>query len=159
MRATRPLGSAQALQERTIVPPDPDPPPASAEQAVLAANRAFYDAFEAADLDAMSDVWEHSDRVTCVHPGWTVLRGWGAVAASWVAILGGPQRLQFILTNEVVVVERDVAWVTLDENIIGGHPGSTVAALNVFVLGERGWRMVAHHGSVVMVPAAERRGL
>ena len=67
--------------------------------AVLDANRAFYEAFEQRDLDAMSDVWEHSDRVVCTHPGWTVLRGWGAVAGSWFAIFTGPTPLQFILTE------------------------------------------------------------
>ena len=41
-----------------------------ADDDVLAANRAFYAAFEARDIDALSDVWEHSDRSTCVHPGW-----------------------------------------------------------------------------------------
>ena len=47
------------------------------ETAVLEANRAFYAAFEARDIDAMSDVWEHSDRSACTHPGWPTLRGWG----------------------------------------------------------------------------------
>lgn len=160
MRAGKPsgweaLGSLRP-EEHVIVPSDPDRPPAMAEQAVRAANRAFYDAFEAADLDAMSDVWEHSDRVTCAHPGWAVLRGWGAVAASWAAIFSGSRRLQFILTNEVVVLERGVGWVTVDENILGGRSGSTVTALNVFVLGDGGWRMVAHHGSSVVVPTPGR---
>src|SRR4051812_1795666 len=74
--------------------PGPDP-----GREVLAVNQRFYDAFEAADLDSMSDVWEHSDRVVCTHPGWTTLRGWGAVSASWVALFGGANRLQFILTD------------------------------------------------------------
>jgi hypothetical protein len=39
------------------------------EKSVLAANQAFYEAFETHDLDAMSDLWEHSDRASCVHPG------------------------------------------------------------------------------------------
>ena len=54
------------------------------------ANRGFYDAFEARDLDAMSDVWEHDDTVVCTHPGWRTLHGWGAVAGSWFALFGGP---------------------------------------------------------------------
>jgi ketosteroid isomerase-like protein len=112
-------------------------------------NRAFYDAFEARDIDAMSDLWEHTDRVTCTHPGWTVLRGWGAVAASWMAMFQGPQRLQFILTDERIEVVGDVGWVTVDENIIGPEAGSTVSALNLFTRTERGWRLVAHHGSAV----------
>lgn len=129
------------------------------EEAVRSANRAFYEAFEAADLDAMSDLWEHSDRVSCVHPGWSVLRGWGAVSASFLAIFRGPHRLQFILTEEHVTLAGDSAWVTVDENIIGTDAGSTVTALNVFVRDDGrsgdggGWRLVAHHGSSVVVAA------
>ena len=66
--------------------------------AVLAANAAYYDAFERRDFDAISDLWEHSDRVLCTHPGWSTLHGWGSVSASWVALLTNSQRLQFILT-------------------------------------------------------------
>ena len=119
------------------------------ESAVRAANRAFYDAFEARDLDAMSDAWEHSDRVSCTHPGWRTLHGWGSVSGSWFALFGGPSPLQFILTNEQVSVSGDTAWVTVDENLISLDGGGTVAAMNLFVrTGER-WRCVAHHGSAV----------
>ena len=113
---------------------------------VLAVNRAFYEAFEARDLDAMSEVWEHSDRTVCTHPGWPSLRGWAAISASWFALFGGPQELQFILTNEAVAVEGDTAWVSNDENLLGGSVGGSVAALNLFVFDGERWRMVAHHG-------------
>jgi ketosteroid isomerase-like protein len=120
---------------------------------VLAANDAFYSAFESRDLDRMSAVWEHSDRVTCVHPGWYVLRGWGAIAGSWFALFGGPQHLQFILTDAVVAIEGDTAWVTVDENLLDGEEvGGTVTAINVFARGADGWKLVAHHGS----PVAQR---
>ena len=117
---------------------------------VLAANRAFYEAFEARDLDAMSDLWEHSDRASCVHPGWRRLEGWGAVASSWAALFQGPQQLQFILTDERAEVVGDAAWVTVDENILGAQAGATVAAVNVFVRSDVGWRLVAHHGAAVL---------
>ncbi|HEY9555663.1 MAG TPA: nuclear transport factor 2 family protein [Acidimicrobiales bacterium] len=119
------------------------------EDEVLAANRAFYEAFEGRDLDRMSDLWEHSDRVVCTHPGWRTLHGWGAVSGSWFALFGGPSPLQFILTNEVAAVAGDTAWVTVDENLIGADGGGTVAALNVFVSSEGRWRIVAHHGAPV----------
>ncbi|MDP1821016.1 MAG: nuclear transport factor 2 family protein [Acidimicrobiales bacterium] len=119
------------------------------EAAVRAAHRAFYDAFEERDLDAMSEVWEHSDRIVCTHPGWRTLRGWGAVSGSWFALFGGPNPLQFILTDEVVAVAGDVAWVSVDENLIGPDLGATVAALNVFQRDGGRWRLVAHHGSPV----------
>jgi ketosteroid isomerase-like protein len=127
------------------------------EQAVSAANERFYEAFEAADLDAMSDLWEHSDRVTCTHPGWAVLRGWSSVAASWAALFQGPERLQFILTNQQVVVEGSAAWVTVDENIIGTESG-TVASVNLFARDGGEWRMVGHHGSAVVLRTARDAG-
>jgi ketosteroid isomerase-like protein len=57
-----------------------------------------------------------------------------------------------------VVVDGDLAWVSVDENLIGGGTaegqgtelGSTVAALNLFRRqADDRWRMVAHHGSPV----------
>ena len=119
--------------------------------APAAANRAFYEAFEARDLDAMSSLWEHTDRVLCTHPGWATLRGWGPVAASFFALFQSSQSLQFVLTEERVHVEGDVAWVAVDENLLGDQGGSTVAALNVLVrdAGTGQWLVVAHHGSVV----------
>ena len=118
---------------------------------VLAANRVFYAAFEALDMDAMSDLWEHSDRATCVHPGWGRLNGWGAISASFFALFQNGQRLQFILTNERVDVTGDTAWVSCDENILSEQVGGTVAALNVFARDDEGiWRMVVHHGSSVL---------
>ncbi len=119
------------------------------EAEVRVLHQAFYDAFEARDLDAMSDLWEHSERVSCTHPGWSVLRGWAAVAASWMALFQGPQRLQFILTDEQVEVVGDVAWVTVDENLLGEDSGGTVTSLNMFVRTDGVWKLVAHHGSGV----------
>jgi ketosteroid isomerase-like protein len=130
--------------------------------AVRAANAAFYSAFEAGDLDAMADVWEHSDRIAVTHPGWPTLRGWPSVAGSWDAIFRNTPYIQFVLTGDDLVVAGDVAWVTLDENILQatGSPdggaadtqefsGARVAAVNVFVRVGEGWRMVLHHGSPV----------
>ncbi len=137
-----------------------DAAPSGDEAALLVANAAFYRAFEEADLDAMSDLWEHSDRVSCVHPGWSALRGWAEVAASWATLFGGRQRLQFILTDARAVVAGEVGWVSVDENLLAGDvaggSGSTgtVAAINVFVRRGDSWRMVAHHGA----PVAGRAG-
>ncbi|HEY2330988.1 MAG TPA: nuclear transport factor 2 family protein [Acidimicrobiales bacterium] len=123
---------------------------ATAAGEVLAANRAYYDAFEAADIDAMSALWEHGERVQCTHPGWASLRGWGAIAGSYFALFGNGRSLQFILTDEHVEVVGDTAWVSVDENILGTEIGATANALNVFVRGPHGWRMVVHHASQVV---------
>jgi ketosteroid isomerase-like protein len=117
---------------------------------VLRANRAFYEAFEARDLDAMSEVWEHSDRVACTHPGWSRLEGWASVSASFFALFGSGEGIQFILTAERAEIDGDTAWVTVDENILGEDAGATAAGLNLFTRAGDRWRMVVHHSSQVM---------
>ena len=121
------------------------------EDTVLAVNRRYYEAFEARDLDAMSDLWDRSERAICTHPGWATLEGWGAVAASFFALFQNGSQLQFVLTRERVNVVGDAAWVSVDENLLGDQGGVTVSAINVFVRRDEDnrWRMVCHHGSVV----------
>jgi ketosteroid isomerase-like protein len=137
------------------------------EDAVAAANSAYYAAFEARDLDQMAEVWERSDRSSVTHPGWPTLHGWARIAGSWDAIFGNTAFIQFVLTDEVVHVAGSTAWVTCDENILqagssrdGGEDvaelqGGRVAAVNVFVLADGGWRMVLHHGSPVATDERE----
>ncbi len=137
---------------------------------VRAANAAYYAAFEALSLDAMSASWEHSDRVSVTHPGWPTLRGWARVAGSWEAIFANTGFIQFVLTDELVTVVGDVAWVTLDENILQatGSPdgggadteeleGARIAATNLYVRADDGWRMLLHHGSPVSTPEPPER--
>lgn len=122
-----------------------------ATEDVQALNRRYYDVFESQDLDAMSDVWERSDRSTCTHPGWSTLRGWGPIAASFVALFQNPVPTQFVLTEVACWVLGDAAWVSLNENLLGEQGGVTVATLNLFAYDylDRRWRLVAHHGSAV----------
>jgi hypothetical protein len=97
----------------------------------------------------MGHVWEHSERVVCTHPGWPILRGWPMVIESWRRIFDGPGRSQFIVTNDVAVAVGDVAWVTLDENLVDRAATGTIAATNMFVRTGDSWKLVLHHGSPV----------
>ncbi|MGN6694881.1 MAG: nuclear transport factor 2 family protein [Aquihabitans sp.] len=117
------------------------------EDDLVAANAAFYAAFEQRDLDAMSEVWLHEDHVVCTHPGWASLHGWAAVASSWFALFQGDGQMQFILTKVQAAVRGDVGWVTVDENLIAGPQAQTVAAVNVFERHEGRWKLVLHVGS------------
>jgi ketosteroid isomerase-like protein len=104
----------------------------------------------------MSAVWERSERALCTHPGWATLQGWGPVASSFFALFQSAQSLQFILTQERVQVQDGVAWVAVDENLLGDQGGSTVAAVNLFVRDGAGrWRLVCHHGSVVSAVSSQ----
>ncbi|HYI62756.1 MAG TPA: nuclear transport factor 2 family protein [Acidimicrobiales bacterium] len=134
-----------------LPPPSPDLPGDEAAVADVVAR--FYAAFEARDLDTMSDLWVHDDRVSCTHPGWAALHGWAAVSASWFAIFDQSPPLQVFVTEERVHVSGDLSWVTVDENLLGAGAedgGTTVSALKVLSREPAGWRIVAHHGSVVV---------
>ncbi len=136
-----------------VVDRSPPPPSVDADPAaeVEAANAAFYAAHEARDLGAMRDVWGHGDDTVCVHPGWPILRGSDQIEASWRRIFDGPGRNQFILTNESIEVGDGMAWVTLEENLVDRGDTQAIAATNVFRLTTDGWKLVAHHGSPVMM--------
>jgi hypothetical protein len=127
----------------------PTPAIDEAFETLMAANNAFYSAFERRDLDAMSDVWLHADHVSCTHPGWATLHGWAAVSGSWFALFQNDRPMQFILTEVHAVVVGDAGWVTLDENLIAGDQAQTVAAVNIFQRVRGAWQMVVHHGSGV----------
>lgn len=123
---------------------------------VEAANAAFYQAFEQADVDAMAAVWddEQPDALSCVHPGWAPLHGRRQVLRSWAAVMAGTDAIQFVLTDVAVFVEGDTAVVTCTENVLtgtglSGGAGAAVAT-NVFRRREDGWRLQVHHAGPLL---------
>ena len=125
---------------------------------VLAANAAFYAAFEKADFDAMSALWAPDDGVVCVHPGAVPIRGRAAVVRSWLALMAAAPYIQFFLTDVEVTVTDDVASVSCTENVLsagtdtplGVFAGGTAAATNVFRRSSDGWQLWVHHASPVL---------
>jgi ketosteroid isomerase-like protein len=121
----------------------------------------FYAAFEAGDFDRMSAVWadgQYADGVSCVHPGWTMLRGREAVLRSWALIMANTTYIQFVLTDVETDVYGDHAVVTCKENVLtadedteaGFLAGGSIVATNVFVRVDGEWRLLLHHGSPVL---------
>ena len=120
------------------------------ERAVLAANAAFYRAFNAGDYAAMSEIWAAHSPVACLHPGAPLLIGREAVLGSWRAMLrggpgftlrcDGPKAQLFGTTAVVYCYEGSDA-----------QPAHLVAT-NVFVREDRGWRMVHHHAGPLSNP-------
>lgn len=116
-----------------------------------AANAAYYDAFERKDFATMASLWEPSDRTVCTHPGWPPIHGTDKILQSYASIFNGPQTLQFILTNELVVADGTLAYVSIDENLVdeSGSTSST-SGLNIFGWNDGRWLMVVHHASPIM---------
>jgi ketosteroid isomerase-like protein len=126
---------------------------------VVAANRAFYDAFESLEIAQMESVWLQDQRIACIHPGWRKLIGWGAVMTSWERIFDGVFEMKFELGEMDVMISGDLAVVIVEENLTQrGYDGiarSQVLSTNVFErVGDR-WLMVSHHGSPVLQPGGE----
>lgn len=130
----------------------------TAVEAALAANDAFYRAFESLDRSRMEAVWLPSDEILCVHPGAGVLVGWEAVMAGWDRIFAGTVSMRFTQRSVQVGVAADVAWVVLVEDIASVHPDGRghglVQATNLFRRVDDRWLMLHHHGSPLLEPTA-----
>jgi ketosteroid isomerase-like protein len=118
------------------------------------ANHAFYAAFGNLDIAEMDKVWAHQEYVTCIHPGWTLRSDWPAVRDSWVLIFNNTFSMTFELTDVMVQVAGDMAWVVCVENITTHQTDepqqAKVLATNLFERIGDEWLLIHHHGSAVM---------
>ncbi len=145
----------------------------SPEEAVRDANRRFYQAFQALDIEQMDAIWLHEDWVECVHPGWDLMLGWEEVRESWARIFSSTQRMKVEISSVWARVEGDVAWVACTERVTStferGFDQALVQATNIFVRRPAlpdapgtapkrreaaQWRIVAHHASPLPAPRA-----
>jgi ketosteroid isomerase-like protein len=135
------------------------------ETSLLQANARFYEAFEELDYEAMTEVWEHSDRVYCCHPGWTPLRGARPVLESWKRIIENTAAISFTLVQVEAHIDGNIGVVTLYEVIASrvGHErhSSTTAATNLFAFDPSSgrWKLFHHHASHAVIPEIPEGGL
>ena len=119
--------------------------------AVLAANLEFYRAFAERDLAAMDALWARHAPVACLHPGWTALFDRASIMRSWEGILSDPAAPRIACFDERVLFYGEVALVLCEEELEGG----TLAASNLFVREDEGWRL-AHHQAGQIARRQER---
>ena len=112
----------------------------------MAANQAFYDAFNARDLAAMAELWARQSEVTCIHPHRAMLLGRDEVLRSWRAILGHPEQPKIVFAAEPPRIFGEVGVVSGRE-VVAAVP---IAATNIYVREDGEWRMIHHHGSPVI---------
>jgi ketosteroid isomerase-like protein len=111
---------------------------------------AFYQAFEARDIDAMMATWAEDEEIICVHPGGTRLVGYDAVRQGWEQLFAGDTKLSFRLEQIVVVETVGLAMQSAIELIMvskDNAPRGSAVCTNVFLRTPYGWRMVMHHAS------------
>ena len=117
---------------------------------------AFYQAFEARDLDAMMATWADDEEIVCVHPGGSRLVGYEAIRNAWEQLFSGDARLRFRLEQPIAIDTVGLAVQSAIEHVFlaDGSPRGMAVATNVFMRTPTGWRMVCHHASPTAAVAA-----
>jgi ketosteroid isomerase-like protein len=132
------------------------PPPLVAEfddeerDAVLAANRAFYRAFNDRDYEAMERIWAPSGAMVCLHPGQPPLHERADIMESWRGIMRHPESPRVHCIDEWVTGRGGLAIVVCREILANGQ----LMATNSFVRLGTGWHVIGHHSGPV--PSIER---
>ncbi len=125
-----------------------------------AAEAAFYNAFEQADIERMMAVWLASDEISCIHPLQRPLLGRNAVRESWEQIFGADPSMRFRINVVQQAQHGSVAVHVVEEHIHMEAERAThapILATNVYVHTGEGWRMAVHHASPVPDPEPKRQ--
>ncbi len=124
-----------------------------------AAEAAFYDALERADVEGMMEVWSPDEEIVCVHPGGSRLVGRIEVREGWRQIFLNGTRLRFRIDGVEQLRAATVSVHNVIEHIaIEGDPRAIdpVLATNAYVLSDNGWHLWLHHaGALPAVVAAD----
>jgi len=122
------------------------------DEALRAANAAYYLAFARGDAEAMARLWAQ-EGVSCVHPGWPPLFGREAVLASYRDIFRNPLQEEIKLGAETVLrAENDGRVVCLEQ--VGQ---ALLVATNWFRRVDSEWRLVHHQASPLTGGPAEAK--
>lgn len=115
------------------------------------ASVAFYQAFEAQDIDAMMACWADDEEIVCVHPGGARIVGYDAVRAAWEQLFGSDTKLAFRQEHVVMMETVGLAMQSAIEHVSSadGTARGAAAATNIFLRTPSGWRMMCHHASPV----------
>ena len=112
------------------------------EGQVLDTNDAFYRLMRRGDYEGMTAFWSRKRRISCMHPGGTLLIGREAVMQSWRPILGG-EPPPIWPEDSRALVTGSTAFVLGIERI-----GRTMLmATNAYVLEDGHWRMINHQAA------------
>ena len=123
------------------------------------AELAFYRAFERADLVEMMAVWADEEDIVCVHPGGARHSGVVEVRESWRQIFAQGPRLRLRLAENRVFAGRMLSVHSVVEHVTVAddpRPANAVLATNIYLLSNRGWRLLVHHAPAVAPEAAPR---
>ncbi len=119
-------------------------------QELLAANAAYYRAFNTRDFVGMSRIWADNP-VSCIHPGWPALTGRATVLDSYRRILDNPVQEPVECRDATAFVSGSEGRVLCVEIV----DGLALAVTNWFTRAGGAWRMIHHQATAIAVPLQE----
>ncbi|NEQ37979.1 MAG: nuclear transport factor 2 family protein [Okeania sp. SIO3I5] len=120
-------------------------------QAILAANQAFYRAFEKRDIAALDGILSKGIGTVCIHPGRPAIRGFDKIRSSWDLIFKNTDYIEIDLDVITTEINGDIGYVILVENLMQVTGGRRIKAqsmaTNIFERMGGNWYLIHHHGS------------
>ena len=113
------------------------------------AAQAFYQAFEARDIDALMATWADDEDIVCIHPGGVRHVGYESVRHSFEQLFTGNGKPSFRLDQVVLLETVGLAMQSAIEHVHAGDETArgVAVATNVLMRTPSGWRVVCHHAS------------
>ena len=122
------------------------------DDALRAANVAYYRAFARRDAEAMARLWAQ-EGVSCVHPGWPPIFGREAILASYRDIFKNPFQHEIETTGETLIRAGNDGRIVCLERV--GQ--ALLVATNWFWRLDSHWRLVHHQASPLTAGPAEAK--
>lgn len=115
------------------------------------AEKAFYEAIQRADLEALMAVWAEDEEIICILPGGPRLTGYTNVREAWRRIFESGRRFTITLSqpiiqqNMLISVHNVLEQISLSDS--EGVQTAPMLATNVYIRSALGWRLLVHHAS------------
>lgn len=118
---------------------------ANPREAVLEANRTFYEIFRLGGYGRMDALWSKCEPVSVLHPNWSAIDGRENVMASWHQFMVLQDPPPIYPCNETVVLNGSKAIVFCTEQI----GTAEIVASNIFTYENDYWRMTHHQATLL----------
>ncbi|MBU3667795.1 MAG: DUF4440 domain-containing protein [Rhodocyclaceae bacterium] len=137
------------------------------------AEQGFYQSVAQANIEALMAVWADEDEIVCIDPDGRRAAGHAAIRQGWQSIFSGCHHLEIEVGNlmrwqsglvAIHLVQENVTMFNVPEALTDTeHPNALVkrngitTAMNVYVRGANGWRLVCHQATAQLAAIEAQR--
>ena len=116
----------------------------------LQVEESFYKAFRQRDIELMKNVWDNSNEVICIHPGSARIYSFDLIIASWQQIFSSQEPASINISEPVYRLDKNLSVHYVKEILsVNDKDVGSVYATNIYHDTSNGWKMIAHHASLV----------